>query len=236
VPGLRDTAVWAIRLDLGSKAQARFAGQLSPDELARAARYRRPADRERFIAGRAQLREILGHRLDRQAASLQFEYSASGKPSLGAAANAGLLHFNASGSEGLGLVALRVGAEVGVDIERRRVMPDADALAARLLSADEQAAFARLPASERMHRFFDAWVRKEALAKSLGTGLRDGLDRLSIHPWPLEGAFRVDLPRDGQTITQWVAPLALPDAGYTGAIASSHPFGTIEFRCWPLTA
>jgi 4'-phosphopantetheinyl transferase len=226
---------WAICLDLDQNAQARLAGLLSADEITRAARYRRPADRERFIAGRAQLRQILGQRLEEEAASLQFDYSTSGKPSLAAGRHSTQLHFNASGSDGLGLVALRAGADVGIDVERRRAIPDADVLAIRLFSAEEQAEFARLPPDEREHRFLDAWVRKEALAKSLGAGLRERLDRLSLHPWPADVAFRIPLSRAGRAATQWVAPIAPPDPGFAAAIASSRPFGRITVRWWSPT-
>jgi 4'-phosphopantetheinyl transferase len=228
-----DTTVWVVRLDLEASALSCLEAILSPDEGARAARFRRPAARARFIAGRAQLRQVLGARIGADPAAIRFDYSLLGKPSLAKDSDAMPLHFNASGSEALALVALRRGAEVGVDLECLRPTPHADSLAARLLSAAEHAEYSRLPAAERRRRFLEYWVRKEALAKSLGTGLRERFDRLSLFPWPEESVCRIDLPRDGGTMTQWVAPLSLPDAGYVGAIASSEPVDEVKVRPWP---
>ncbi len=228
-----EVIVWVVRLDLEAAALSRLEGILSSDERARAGRFRRPGDRARYVAGRARLREILGHRLDVDAAAIRFHYSPFGKPRLAEGPDAASLQFNASGSEALALIALRCGAEVGVDVECLRATPDADSLAARMLSAGEQADYARLPATERPRRFLEYWVRKEALAKSLGTGLRERFDRLSLCPWPEGRACRIELPRGSGTAARWVAPLSLPDAGYCGALASSEPFGEVDVRAWP---
>jgi 4'-phosphopantetheinyl transferase len=232
VPEFREAAAWALRLDLEPAALALLSTVLSPDEHARADRYRRPADRARFIAGRAQVRQVLGRFLDTGPAEIRFARSPTGKPTLATGEDATPLHFNVSGSEGLALIALRQGAEVGVDVEAIRAMPETDALAARMLSKDEQAQYSRLPPADRERRFFEYWVCKEALAKSLGTGLREGFDRLSLHPWPSGGTFRLDVPRDRGWVSQWVAPLSLPEPGYVGAIASSRPLGAIDVRWW----
>jgi len=225
-------AACIIRLDLPPAALARLSGLLSPDELARADRLRRPTDRARFVAGRAQLRQLLGKRTGTDPAALRFEYSPAGKPSLAPARGGDPLQFNASGSDGFALVALRCGAAVGVDLEAIRARPDGDALATGLLSGDERAEFFRLPETERTGRFFEYWVRKEAVAKAIGTGLGEGFDHLSLHPWPGSGVFRLDVAGRKGPSPLWVAPLALPVPGFAAALASSSPFGTIDVHEW----
>lgn len=225
-------AAWIVRLDLPPAALARLSGLLSSDELARADRLRRPTDRARFVAGRAQLRQLLGRRTGKDPAALRFEYSPAGKPSLAPGRGSVPLHFNASGSSGFALVALRCGAAVGVDLEAIRARPDGDALATRLLSGDERGEFLLLPETERTGRFFEYWARKEAAAKAIGTGLREGLDRLSLHPWPGNGTFRLDVAGREAPSPLWVAPLALPVPGFAAALASPRRFGTIDVQEW----
>jgi len=56
-PGAHDVHVWAIDLRRGAAADRAL---LSRDERARADRFRLPGLRERFTAGRAALRRLLG--------------------------------------------------------------------------------------------------------------------------------------------------------------------------------
>jgi 4'-phosphopantetheinyl transferase len=230
--GLEPVAVVAVRLDLDQLELDRVAGFLSQDEVARADRLHRSADRARFIAGRGRLRQVLGRRLECDPASIRFAYSTGGKPSLAAPWDKAQLQLSFSGSEGLGLVALRVGAEVGVDIEAHRTIPDLDALAGHMLSGDEHTDYSRLREGARQRRFFASWVRKEALAKSLGSGLREGFDRLSFSPWPAGRTMRIDVLRGASTIAVWVSPLEIGELAYSAAVASTRPIRAIEFGWW----
>lgn len=233
MPDRPDVAVWAVRLDLDPDALARVAGILAPDERARAGRLRRPADRDRFIAGRAQLRQVLGRYLDADPASIRFGCSAAGKPSLAEATDdARGLKFNVSGSGRLGLIAIRAGCEIGVDLEFVRDVPEIDRRSAQLLSASERSDYDHLPSADRPRRFFDYWARKEALAKCDGSGLGTGLDRYSLHPWPGDRACRIETSHDGEAASLWVMPLALPVAGYAAAIASERQMAEVTTRWW----
>src|SRR3990172_6742283 len=55
---------------------------LSPDECARANRFRFDRDKNRFIAARGLLREILSHYLGTMPEEITFIYNAQGKPAL----------------------------------------------------------------------------------------------------------------------------------------------------------
>jgi phosphopantetheinyl transferase len=97
-----------------------------------------------------------------------------------------------------------------------------------LLSESEHAQFDLLPAAQQADRLIDCWTRKEALAKALGSGLRQGLDRLSLHPWPGHQAERVECATD----TLWVAPLALPRESHVAALASTAPVREVRCGWW----
>ena len=70
------------RLDQPDEVIDQLLPLLDDEELDRAASFRRPILRTRFIAGRAFLRMALGHQLGKNPRSLRFAYGRHGKPSL----------------------------------------------------------------------------------------------------------------------------------------------------------
>lgn len=236
VPDPDDFAIWMLRLDLADDALTRCSSFLSAEERERAARYRRRVDGTRFVAARGQLREVLARYIDAEPGRIEFARSSAGKPSLAGGRDANCLHFSFSGSEALALVAIRRGCEVGVDVEAVRAMPDSDDLAERLLAQDERAEYSRVSGSQRERRLLEYWVRKEAIAKALGTGLAEGLERLSLAPWPGSAAMHVNVPRTGGAVSHWVVALDLPFDGFVGAVASQRPFDAIDIRRWETPA
>ena len=160
--------LWRLSLDLPPAKLTALAKTLSPDETARAARFRLDADRRRFIAGRGLLRGLLGRALDKAPDRIAFHYGLHGKPALAGAD--GRLRFSLSHSGDAALVALAFGRDVGVDVECLRPDLDAAPLAARFLPAGDAAFLLSLPHAERADAFFRAWVRHEAYLKALGLG------------------------------------------------------------------
>ena len=231
-PGNGETHVWVFSLDVGHPVLEALHALLSPDEIGRAERLRDPRERARFVAGRGQLRQVIGDCLGQLPGSVRFKYSPLGKPSLADDAEAARLRFSPSGSDALGVVAVRGDAEIGVDVERVHAIPDIAALARRMLGADEHKEYAKIPKSRRETRFFEYWVRKEASAKALGSGLRQGFHRLKIHPWPGDGPFQVDCVSDETRATTWVVGVPMPVAGYTAALAATQPIGPVLTAWW----
>lgn len=222
--------MWALDVELDAPRLEPLERLLSGDEIARAGRFHFEQDRARFVAGRGLLRTILGRYAALAPESLQFSYSPFGKPSLALSMGMERLRFNATGSEALALVALRLDAEVGIDVEQVRNFPDALAVAKRLMTVEEHEDFAAIPDELRDSRFLECWVRKEALVKSLGKGLRQSLDSFSLDSRSGEAAQRVAFVDNGRTVTQWVIPIAAPRKGFVAALATSERFATL--KCW----
>ena len=107
--------VWEADLDMAPNRLSLLAEALSPDERSRAARYRRPADARRFVAGRGLLRALLARCLDVGPAAVRFAYGPHGKPALTGMGQD--LRFNVSHSAGRWLCAVALGRDVGVDLE-----------------------------------------------------------------------------------------------------------------------
>ena len=162
-----DAWIWLVDLDgTGDEAAAREV--LSDDERARADRFVFDVHRRRFVACRAALRALLAERLGGRPGDVRFEYGPAGKPSL---AGGSAMRFNVSHSDRYALLAVALGAELGVDIERVRPMRDLDAIAERVFSEGERGALAREPGDRRVEAFFAAWTRKEAYIKARGEGI-----------------------------------------------------------------
>lgn len=212
-----EVQVWLADLALPAERLAALAATLTVDEQERAARYRFPEHRDRYIAGRGLLRELLGAYLDRPAAALRFNQGAHGKPALCGVDAAAGLHFNLShsGDRALYAVARR---ELGVDLECLDRTVTYAAIAERVCTPREWAVFQVQPLERLPETFFTCWTRKEAIAKALGGGLASGLRTLDV-------CFREDVQPDGRINLQDVqervwSVLDLPlEPGWAGALA-----------------
>lgn len=211
--------LWLTELSLPRERLADLAATLTAEEGERAARFRSPAQRDHFIAGRGLLRELLGAYLNQPAAALRFVYGAHGKPSLVAEEADADLYFNLAHSAGRILYAV-ARREVGVDLERLDRVANNAAVAERICTPREWLAFQALATETlRQHFFMHCWTRKEAIAKALGGGLACGLHNFEIGcPEDEATDGRVSLcDAAGQ---QW-SVLSLPlEVGWGGAVAA----------------
>lgn len=185
--GRDEVQVFRVREARGTASGAEL---LSPEETARAARFRFARDREAFVARRATLRALLARHTGLPPGTLRLTAEAGGKPF---APEAPGLAFNVSGTPGLALVAIGRGGPLGVDVEALRPVPDALDVARRFFSADEADALAGLAPEARGRAFLVAWTRQEARLKGLGVGLSGDLRARPVPPWRL----RSFIPGDG---------------------------------------
>lgn len=161
--------LWLWRLEGGDPSV------LSADETARAGRFVFARDRDRFIAGRARLRQILGRYLGQPARDIAFRYGEFGRPEVADIA------FNLSHSRdqaALIVAAADPGLQLGVDIEA--VRPIEEGVAEAHFAASEVLALRALPDCEQMAAFYRCWTRKEAFLKALGTGLSTDLSSFCV--------------------------------------------------------
>jgi 4'-phosphopantetheinyl transferase len=171
--GPRGVHVWRVALVQPPAVVAALSATLSDDERARAARFYFERDRTAYAVARGALRTLCGRYLGRAAASLEFGYRDKGKPYLVATGQSTDEHlrFNVSHSGDFALIGLALDREIGVDVERRRAMPDLGSLAQASFSPDEYARFCALPPHDREIAFFLCWSRKEAFIKATGEGV-----------------------------------------------------------------
>jgi 4'-phosphopantetheinyl transferase len=218
-PGVEGTGsiveVWVIRLDLRRIATDRLREWLSPDERTRAAGFHFDRDRSRYVVTHGAVRAILARRLGLLPQQVAFEVGPNGKPRLGAG-DAGI-RFNLSHSGDIALCAVTTGAEVGVDIEALRAVPDAEAIARRHFAAREVEDWLRLSPSERPDGFLRLWSCKEAWIKACGMGLSMPLDASEIC---VSGdSARLHSVHGSQLeASRWTLRTFDPVPGYVGAV------------------
>ena len=166
--------LWLVDLDapLADSALA----SLSSEERARATRFAFDRDRQRYLAAHVALRHVLSAATHHAVADLRFEIGPAGKPHL---AGSEQYHFNLSHSDRFGLIAISLEAEIGVDLEMLRPMPDWAELVQAHFSPAEFAALEQAEdAPTRDKAFLLGWTRKEACLKAIGIGLDHDLRAL----------------------------------------------------------
>jgi len=218
-PRLRpgEVHLWYGRLDDSATGHADLTASLSPDEAERAATFGDPELRRRYLVGRGILRALLGGYLDRPAGSIRLRYGDAGKPSLRNPISP--LRFNLSHSGEHLLVGMAEGVELGVDIEEVRKVSRREAIARRVLTAEERATIARFGSRDRNLAFLIFWSGKEALAKACGQGIGALLGGMtggvSANPLDLSSALRA-IEQAGET---YRCGALAPVPGCVGAVA-----------------
>jgi 4'-phosphopantetheinyl transferase len=210
--------VWRAPLEPPAHLLQRLEATLAGDERARAARFRMPVHRGRYVAGRGILRVLLGAYLGLRPEELRFAYTPHDKPYLPDQEHTGGLRFNLSNAEDLALVAFARGRRLGVDLENLKPMPDALSIATRFFSAPENQAFATVPEAERERAFFTCWTRKEAFVKAVGEGLSMPLDRFDVTLLPHEPARLLATRPDPAEAARWSLHHLDPGPGWIGAL------------------
>jgi 4'-phosphopantetheinyl transferase len=160
--------VYFVDVNIADDVLHALTNLLTTPERARADRYRFPDDRRRSIVARAATRRLLGRYLNAEPAALILGEEEFGKPVL----RGREIEFNASHSGDVVALAFARGTPVGVDVERRRPLTDALALARRYFSAEE----VRIVecAVDIADAFFAVWTAKEAIVKASGKGIGSG--------------------------------------------------------------
>jgi 4'-phosphopantetheinyl transferase len=167
-PSAHEVHVWQWDLDVCGDHFDRYWPTLSTQERERADQFRFDRHRRRYVAGRGELRQLLGRYLGLSPREVAIDYGSDGKPFCTMEPHEWKLCFNLSHSEEAAALAISSGFEVGIDVEHMR--PIEACVPLEVFSTQEQAEFAALPDQERQPVFFESWARKEACLKALGTG------------------------------------------------------------------
>src|SRR6267378_1167279 len=112
--------VWSAQLDRDVEDLDHLWTTLSSEERSRSMSFYFARDRERFIAARGILRNVLARYLRPSARELRFSYSASGKPALAGQSETDDICFNLSHADDVAIYAVGRFTRIGIDLERIR--------------------------------------------------------------------------------------------------------------------
>jgi 4'-phosphopantetheinyl transferase len=206
-PGLSADEVHVWRADLRGVDED-LCGLVCAAEVERASRIVDGDRGRRWVRSRALLRELLGRYLRQDPRSLRFAASPRGKLRL----HDDRVSFNLSHSGELAVYAITPTARLGIDVELACRLERFETVARRLLPAGETRRLATLEPTARQRACMQAWMRREALMKSLGCAL-------------------------GEATAGTAGEVCMVDIelgpGAASALASEHP---LRLTCWNWTA
>ncbi len=221
-----DLHLWLLPLPIEHEALRQTIEKLpAAAERASAARRVFAADRLRQIQSRGLLRHLLGYYLARDPQGLDFTTNDYGKPAL---STAGGLQFNLSHCRDRVLIGLTRRLPIGVDLERIRPLPNRYALATHCCSADELNWLAGRSASDQDRDFFRIWTAKEAVLKTLGTGLARPPEQVTISLPNTDSGFA----RVTGAGSPWTLFSTCPDADHAIAAGIRAVISRGQIRCF----
>lgn len=170
----QDLQLCQARLDVSSIEFERLWQFLSEDERSRANNFKREHLKQRFVAARGNLREILAKYLACKPYEILFSYGDRGKPRVDG------VYFNLAHSQDLAIYAISGDREVGIDLEYIDLKYDVDAIAKNYFLPSEQNLIKGLSDRAKYLAFFRAWTLKEAYGKATGQGIANILNSLDV--------------------------------------------------------
>jgi 4'-phosphopantetheinyl transferase len=186
-----DVHVWTVAPEAVSDPELlrRYAEVLSPEEDAQWRRFVFARHRHQYLVAHALVRATLSRYEDAPPASWRFSKNEYGKPAV-AGPVVSDLRFNLSHTDGLVIVGVCRGSELGVDVEGTARGDQILEIATTVFSLDERIELAALPEERRSRRAVELWVLKEAYIKGIAIGLSLPLQGFSMREaHGSEGAF-----------------------------------------------
>lgn len=219
--GRGEVHLWLFPLDLPPDRLESVLRQLTPEEASERARLPGPL-RAGQLASLGVTKAVLESYTGVRGVDQRIARSAAGKPEAGGRWGKGV-RFSLSHSAGLALLAVALGGDVGVDLERVAPFPDPEAFAARFFTERDRMLLAGTPDGARQEVMLSLWTLKEARLKGLGEGVASigGVEAI-----PAPGALRNRDPGGcGRTRNAWRLASLRPADRFVGAVAAQEARG-----------
>jgi 4'-phosphopantetheinyl transferase len=219
VPAPGQVQLHLVSLACTASELARLRGFLTPEELERCSRLIDRERRDRAVAGRGVVREMLGGYLGEEPGSVRLSEGEFGKLHLSDHLETDSISFNLSHAGSRLLLAVAAGGEIGVDMELVRQDLPFRAMAERFFSAREQRDLFSLPFSEQIPAFYRCWTRKEAYLKGTGTGFSQHSNGFDVSLLPGDPpALLAHRGSPGETGRWIIRDIDMPE-GFCAAVA-----------------
>jgi 4'-phosphopantetheinyl transferase len=219
VPAPNQVHLRLVSLNCPAHELERLQGFLTGDELQRCNRLIDRERRDRAVAGRGLLREILAGYLGEKPEELLLSEGEFGKLHLSDHLESDSISFNLSHAGNHLLLAVCVGCEVGVDMELVQEDLDFRPMAERYFSERERRELFSLPEDGQRAAFYRCWTRKEAYLKGTGTGFSQAANAFDVSLLPLHPAELLEHRGAPAEVERWsIRDVELP-GGFCAAVA-----------------
>jgi len=212
-----DLLIWHIPFGGEALLEQKFPPLPSTEETKQAARFTHPELHQCYLKTRWAMRDILGHYLCVAPDQVQLRYAELGKPELIPDAHELDIRFNLTHSGDGALLAVTLGTEVGIDMEKVNQKPRPVRLAKRYFTEAVVKQLAELSEAEQQPALLKLWTQYEAYKKAQGVGLRGGEGLL-----PLNFNMEIDhfrpFPSDTGEASGWLVAQLNPANDYVGAV------------------
>ncbi|MBV8147793.1 MAG: 4'-phosphopantetheinyl transferase superfamily protein, partial [Candidatus Eremiobacteraeota bacterium] len=161
---------WQVRpSDVRESAlRKRWLSRLPAEERIEYERFRTHETRTNYLFARVLCRTTLSKYADTDPSEWRFGKALHGKPIVVGPGRFKSLRFSLSHTNDLIICAVTRAGEVGVDAEDTSLPVDVGLVARHFFSGPEKTRLARLPGQQRVRRFFEQFVLKEAYVKATG--------------------------------------------------------------------
>jgi 4'-phosphopantetheinyl transferase len=212
--------IWAVALESTPSGIEACRSWLSPEEDAKATRFRFDEHRRDYILSHGALRLLVAAYQGVAPDVVTFSSGDHGKPFIAGKTTGETqcpIAFNMAHSGSFAVLAFASGGELGIDVERIREMPDLERIARHFFSPAEVGDLVALPGDQRTSGFFRCWTRKEAFLKAGGEGFSKPLDSFQVEFRP-DRAPRILQP-PGTVLSGWNLQDLKVGAAHVGALA-----------------
>jgi len=209
-------------------------GLLDAKEREKQRRFRFERHQRQYLVSHALVRLTLSRYAPVAPQAWTFETNAYGRPEVQGEWGT-KLRFNLSHTDGMALVAVGTGAELGADVEDGWREGETVGIANHYFAASEVATLRALPPERHRERFFEYWTLKEAYIKARGAGLSLPLDQFGFHLEPGQ-APRISFdPRMGDQPEAWQFVQLRPSERHQAAVALKRARGLPLVVRWQFT-
>lgn len=218
--GMVNIAVWLINLDSEISNIEFHASIVDRSERIRSAKFSRSRDANHFIVRRSCLRLVLSYYIDISPEAIRFDYNQYGKPFI---ANERFF-FSTSCSGQYAVIAIMKDYECGIDIESVKYHFK-EGEHEFFLSPFEREQLQHIAIEDRNLFLLHKWVQKEAVLKTLGTGLSTSPTDYTI----THGSMAVPVMKNSKYKRMFLKSTCINgiNARYYISIASYKPFNHV---------
>lgn len=223
--------VWAVHCSVMQKQIPLFSEFLSEEEKIRLDNFKFSLLKKHFIIRRGILRLILGNYLEKDPGEIKFSYDQQGKPYLKDnkqfRKKSKTICFNLTFSHDVILYAFTLQDKIGIDIEYVQDQLIHGGVEEQFFSLAELTQFNKTCGKQRARSFFQAWTRKEAIAKTIGKGLLFPLEKIEVTLGHYPRALKIK--EDEEIAKNWKLYNIDQLNGYVGTIATEGMKKKLKF-------